>query len=171
MPIKSKVRFDQYANKAVALVTMSAANTLTFEQIRFGVGTFQGVGLLIHRVEYVLSAASIRELVASTDSLAMAVTRSDDYTSLDAVDPGMIAVKFVTGLAANVETMINPLVTDYSELPGGGLIVPANPIYVGLTTAGAAAASAVRVIIYFTFLQLADKDYIELIQSMLPVNM
>jgi hypothetical protein len=166
----AKVPIDQYANRALAAVTMSAANTITFEQIRFAVGTFQGVALLIHRLEWHPSWSSIKELTAATDYIRMALTTNDNLTTIDAEDQDVLATYHLYGLGANVELVHRPLITSFEGLPGGGIICPANPLYIGMLTAGAAAASDMRVVVYYTFKQLSDKDYLELLQSMVPGN-
>jgi hypothetical protein len=149
---------------------MSAANTLTFAQLQFAVGVFQGVALILHRVEWFPTLASLRELVAATDSISMAIVTNDNLASLDPTDQDIIVRSDIIGLAANVETVPLPIINDYTNLPGGGLIVPANPLYLALDTGGAAAASVCRAIIYYTFKSLSDKDYIELMQMMIPGN-
>ncbi|MBA7704048.1 hypothetical protein ES703_112846 [subsurface metagenome] len=169
MPV-AKARVDQFVNRALALVTMSAIDTLTFSQIRFAVGIFQGVALVISKVEWFIFDASIRELVAATDSIVVALVTNDNLAQLNPSDQDVIASMHLVGLGANVELSQAPLITDFSSLPGGGIILPANPLFLAMSTAGAAAASQCRVVIYYTFKTLTDKDYIELVQMMVPGN-
>jgi len=162
---------DQFSNVAFGDVTCSAANTLTFSAIQLAVGTFQGVALVLHRILYYPSDASLRELVAATDGLQLALTSSNRLTQIYQIDdPAIIDRKNICGIAAGVEPFLLPFVSDFSSLPGGGKIIAANPLYVGIQTAGAAAASNYRAQLDFTFIELADKDYIELIQAQLPAN-
>ncbi|GAI58496.1 unnamed protein product, partial [marine sediment metagenome] len=44
-------------------------------------------------------------------------------------------------------------------------------LFAAMTSLGAAAECIMFVQLEFTFIELADKDYIELIQSMLPANL
>lgn len=166
---------DVYGNRAFEDLTMSAANTITFEQIQFGVGLFQGVAMVLSRVEFYPTIGSWNELVATTDALYMAITNRDDLTNLDPANQNVLVLKqlFVTMVGAVVGIQIDqsPLVCDMSTLPGGGLIVPANPLYFALHSAGFAAAAQVRTILYFTFRQLADSEYVELIQTIMPANL
>jgi hypothetical protein len=159
-----------YANRALASVTMSAANTLTFEQIRFAVGTFQGVAMVLHRIEWHPSWASLKELVAATDWIRMAIVTNDNLSALNPDDQDVIATYSIYGIGVAVEPHKRPYVSDFSTLPSGGLIMPANPVYLGANTAGAASASVVRVVMYYTFKTLSDKDYLELLQSLAPGN-
>lgn len=175
MPAKKKTIVDLYPNRAFETVVMSAADALTFSQVQFGVGLFQGVAAIIHRIEWFLSDNSIRELLADTDSLEVALTNRDDLTSIRPVSQNVLAYKNRIALAAgtpgNCIHITSPLVSDFSQLGGGGLIIPANPLYIGMDTEGAAAASRVDAVIYLTFKELADSEYVELIQTIMPANL
>lgn len=167
----AKATRDAYANVAYGAVTMSAANTLTFSQIQMGVGLFEGRAMCIHRIKYSGTSNSIREMVAATDRLVIAVTTSNRLTSIiDVSDPAMIDNVDLVGIAANIELVRLPLISDFTMLPGGGKLVPANPLWLAGFTAGAAAASAFRVQLEFTFVELSPQDYLEVIQSMFPAN-
>lgn len=166
-----KVRTDVYANVAFGAVTMSAANTLTFAQIQMAVGLFQGVALVIHRLKYRPTRVSIRELAANTDELTLALTTSNRLSAInDVADPAIIDQKVLVGVGASVEPVLLPLISDFTMLPGGGKIISANPLFLGMTTLGAAAASVCRVEMEFTFVSLTDRDYLEIIQSQFPAN-
>lgn len=165
---------DVYGNRAFKQVTMSAANTLTFEQIQFGVGLFQGVAMVLNRIEWSFGTATWRELVANTDSLAVALTNRDDLSSLDPTNQSVLVYKsivpLIVGAVVSLEENEQPVISDFSTLPGMGLIIPANPIYIGMITEGFAAAGIVRAVMYFTFKQLTDAEYIELMQTIMPAN-
>jgi len=167
----AKTKKDEYGNVAFGQVTCSAANTLTFSAIQLAVGTFQGVALVLHRISYFPGSVTLRELVAATDDLSMGLTASNRLTAMyDIADPAVIDCKTIVGVGVAVEPHVLPYVSDFSGLPGGGKIMTANPLYCGINTTGAVAASTMRVQLDFTFLELADKDYIELIQAQLPAN-
>ncbi len=174
MPERKTVA-DLYPNRAFESIVMSAANTLTFSQVQFGVGLFQGVAAIIHRIEWSLSGASILELQANTDSLSLALTNRDDMSAILPTSQNVLASKQikvnVSGTAAVTHLVELPMISDFSDLGGGGLIVPANPLYIGMVTAGAAAASAVDAVIYLTFKELKDAEYVELIQTIMPANL
>ncbi|GAH35671.1 unnamed protein product [marine sediment metagenome] len=167
----AKTTPDKYANVAFATVGCTAIDTLSFAQIRFGVGIFQGIALILHRVLYYPTEVATRELVAATDSLRMAITTSNRLTQIYEVsEPALIDAVHLIGVGVNVEPLRVPIVSDFTSLPGGGRILPANPLFGAINTAGAVAASSMRIQLDFTFVELADKDYIELIQSQLPAN-
>lgn len=170
LPAK-KGKKDAYANVAYGSVTHSAANTLTFSQIQFAVGLFQGVAILLHRILWYPGAATIREIVAVTDDLQMALVTSNKISAiLDLREPAVIAAKRIVGVGTAVEPRELPLVTDFCLLPGGGKLMPANPVYLASASNGFAAVQNVTICMEFTFLELQASDYLELIQSQYPAN-
>ncbi len=166
-----KVTTDNYANVAYGSVTESAANTLTFSQVQMGVGLFQGIAMLIHRVQWHPTSTALRELVAATDEMQLALTTSNRLAAIyDVNDPAIIAVKRLVAIGVATGSYELPLMSDFTMLPGGGKLVPANPLWVGCKMGGAAAAATIRIQIDFTFVTLDDKDYLELLQAMYPAN-
>lgn len=162
---------DLYSNIALASVTLSAANTLTFSQLQISVGLFQGVALLLHRVLWWPTALTIREIVAATDSLYFGLVTSNRLTTIiDVTDPSIVTMQNIIGIAAGVERYQFPIVSDFSMLPGGGKLVPANPLFLAANTAGFAAAATVRAQLDFSFISLSDADYLELLQSIYPIS-
>lgn len=167
----AKTSPDKYANVAFGSVTMSAANTLTFSQIQMGVGLFEGKAMILHRVSFRPSFVSVHELAAATDRLVMALTTSNRLSSIiDVTDPSIIGNVDLISLGAAIEVVRLPFQIDYSNLPGGGKLLACNPIYAAMWTSGAAAASAMKVDLEFTFVELSPQDYLEVIQSMFPSN-
>lgn len=127
--------------------------------------------MILHRILYVPSTATVRELVDATDLLQMAVTTSQRLTALYEIsDAAIVDVKTIIGVGVTTGIITVPLITDLTSLPGGGRILPTNPLYLGIQTAGAVAGSDFRAQLDFTFVDLSDKDYIELIQAQLPAN-
>lgn len=165
---------DVYPNRALAGITMSGTDALTFEQIRFGVGIFQGVALLVHQIDYFLSLASHTQLTTSADYCSLALTARDDLTSLtptvlnviDVIDYNVV----LFGTAAEARMIHKPRTREFNHMPGGGILIPANPLFLAMSSTGFASAGVARVVIYYTFKTLTDKDYLELLQSMLPAN-
>ncbi len=175
MPGKTTKVQDLYGNRAFVDITMTAANTLTFQQIQFGVGLFQGVALVLNRIEWYPDRSVMDSLVANSDELKMALTNRDDLSAIDASNQSILAMKQVdplmVGAVVGIEIVDLPWVSDFSGIPGAGLIIPANPLYVGVYTVGFAAAARIRCILYFTFKTLTDAEYIELIQTIMPANL
>jgi hypothetical protein len=167
----AKTSADKFCNVAWGLVTASAADALTFQQIMFGVGLLQGVAMVLHRVLYYPVLTTARQLVAATDDLRMAITTSNRLADIvDISDPSIVDVHRIMCIAANVEHIDVPITHDFTGLPGGGKLIPCNPIYLAVDSGGFAIAANVRAKLEFTFMELADKDYLELLQSVYPAN-
>jgi len=162
---------DKYANVAYGIVTMSAANTLTFAQINMGMGIFQRTAMLLHRVLMYPTLASCREVVAATDEMQIALTTSNRVSSIsDILDPAVVCCQRVVGVGVAVEPWNLPLISSFTDLPSGGKLIAGNPIYCAMQTTGAAAASICRFQLDFTFVELSDTDYLELVQAQYPAN-
>lgn len=167
----AKAMTDVFSNKGYGRVTMAAANTLTFSQILFGTGLFDKTALVVHRVLWFPDPSTLREIVAATDTLHLALTTSNRLTAItDVSDPAIICNLSIIGVAAGTERFVRPLVQDFTMLPGGGLLVPANPLWCAIMSAGYAAAADTRVQLDFTFKELGDADYLELLQTLFPAN-
>mgnify|MGYP001200953855 CR=1 FL=1 len=161
---------DLYANRCFASITMSAANVVTFQQIIFGVGTFQGIALVIHKIWWFPISTTIAEIVAAADKLFLALTARDDLTSLDPTNQAVYAAKQILPPGAPVEPVVTPLESNFCDLPSGGLIVPANPIYLAMSSAGFANPGTCKICMLYTFKELSDKENLEVLQTLLPGN-
>lgn len=168
MPKKSSSSVDKFINRTQAQIIMSAANTLTFQQIRFASGIFEGVALILNRILWNPTSTSLREIVAATDTLIMALTTRNDLTTLVPSNLSVLAQKEVVGLGAAVESKEIPFITDYSTLPGGGLLIPANPLYIGADSGGFVNPATINITLEYQWKKLSKDESIELLQTLLP---
>lgn len=170
----AKSKMDEYGNKAIQRITMSAADTLTFQEINFAAGVFQRIALVIHRVRYFVSNTGIGLLVTSSDCIWVAVTVTNGINDLSMTHPEIVDLLWLQGYAAGTPASAQPwengFTHDLSSMPGGGIIVPAMPIYLGMSSVSMGTALNCDVELSFTFKELADADYIELIQSRIKAN-
>lgn len=166
---------DIFTNRAFETVTMSGNDTLTFSQVQFGVGLFQGVAAIIHRIEWFLPDAVVRYMSAQTDSCQLALTNRDDLAALTPSSQNVLAYRALTGnafgTAASGMIVDMPVVHSFADLGGGGLIVPVNPLYIAMDSDGFAGVGIAQAIIYLTFKTLTDPEYVELIQTIMPANL
>lgn len=165
---KQKDIYDQFM---VLGVTSSAANTLTFSQVSLGISLFDYAALVLSRIEYYLDGATIlADLVTSSDILYGAITGSDDLTVLEITSPevyDMVQVGMtVQGAAGSGNLHISPIVHDFSGHPGGGLLVPAQNVYIGVKTSGFAGAAVLKARVYYRVQELQAADFIELVQRL-----
>jgi len=170
----AKVRADIYPNRAIFHVSQTTANDLSFQQVRFGMGIFTGTALILQRVEWFPDQAWNDSMVVAADFTEFAMTNRDDLAELEGDNMNVLLLKqhkiFVSGTPATAFLNELPIISDYSGLPGGGLIFPANPLFIAIHTTGFTSAITLKAVMYYLTKQLTDADYIELVQSLIPVN-
>lgn len=169
----SKSGVDKFANIASISVTESAANTLTFKKLETGIALFDKIAWVIHRLETYLSIPDAGLLNSDTDSLFFGLTASNTVSTLlngaTQTDPSIFYGgrwrRSDFGTAATAILHLAPWVIDFTNLPGGGLIVPPSPLYGAAQGSGCAAASTVIFRLYYTNLPLSPDEYWELVES------
>ena len=157
---------DKYANVLYDSVTESAANTLTFESVDVGLNMFDKVGLLIHRIEYFKFHAYLN---AGTDAIEFGLSSSNGWTSVDASEPSIISFNLMRvndhGTAGNAIIQENPLVRDFSDMPGGGILITPKPLYLFVEGANLASPAIVQMRMYFTVIPMKPEEYFELLEA------
>lgn len=160
---------DKFPNIIVKRATQSAANTITFEEIQVGLNLFDRAGLLITRVEYSPSEASLNEMTAEGDVIEMGLTNNDGLSSLLPSDEQVLDVASLQrrdfGTAASAQILERTLQRDFSTLPGGGILVPPKPLYIGIASTGLASAAVADFRIYFVVIRLESSEYLELLET------
>jgi hypothetical protein len=159
---------DQFANLAVITVVESAANTLTFKKLETGISLFEKMAWIIARIEYDV-AYGMPYFDAHGDQIEMALCATDQITSLgyanNAVIDKLTITRIDTGTPATSMMAQRPWTKDFSSLPGGGLIVPPNPLYAGAKGLSITAAMTVTLRLFYTNLQLSVDQYWELVEA------
>jgi hypothetical protein len=158
---------ETFANFAIMTVVESAANTLTFKKLEAGINIYSKTGWILNRVEY-YPGASFGLFNSSGDSLTIGITQSNTLSSIDPTEPGVLARERILyeafGTAATGLLVPDPVVQDFSSLPGGGILVLPNPIYLAAAGSGLSGASTVTARLWYTQVTLSDADYFELLQ-------
>ncbi len=166
MPAKKDL-YDQFMWLAV---TMSAVNTLTFGQVTLGMSIFEYAALILSRIEYVFGWSHMPEMIVAGDHIEMAITGSDSLTDLTLVQPEVYDECQVdvhaSGTPASASLFVQPIIHDFSTMKGGGLIVPAQNVYIGMNTAAFASAGTCVARVYYTVKSLSATDFIELVQRL-----
>lgn len=161
---------DVFSQIAYIHVVESAANTLTFAGLSVFTNVLSQQGMVLHRVEYSLTSATISELAASSDRVSFGLTGSNSLTSTVLSDPEVYDERSVKrqdmGTAGNAILVENPIVADWTMLPGGGKLVPADRLYGYIQGTSLTNPTDMHVRIYFTLLDMSAADYLELAQSM-----
>lgn len=166
MPSKQK---DQFANQAVITCTETALNTLTFKKLETGISLFEKLAWIIHRIEYLVTSAVPGYFNATTDNLTMALTTTDQMTSIALTNAAVLDMTYLVrvDLGAAASGSIYPLqiYKDFSQLPGGGLIVPPNPLYGAIVGGGLTTAATAYLRLYYTNRELSPEEYWELVEA------
>lgn len=147
-------------------MTESAANTLTFAEIQTAISIFEKVAWVISRIEWFLAAAQLQQMADNGDIAQCAVTASNQITALALNNPSVIDLLEIARFQASAvgyNWWQLPIIRDFSNLPGGGIIVAPRPLYLALKGTTAAAAMTVSARIYFTQMELKADEYLELI--------
>lgn len=159
---------DRYANVAAVSVTESAANTLTFGEVDFGIGLGAGVGLLIDQIDYYFSPTNLSSVFSlDNDSLVFGLTTNNTLTDLEGefanrsvIHMGYLMMDFVT---SGMQFHRFPLTNQFFP----PLIVGTNrgKLFLGAQGISAAAAATVKARIYFRYIRLTDREYLELAEA------
>ena len=164
-----KAQSDKFANQAVITVTESAANTLTFKKLETGISLFEKLAWLICRVEYFPANLAAAIFNGDGDGVNIALTTTDQLTSIaianNAVLDLMLLARNDYGAAATMLMRHGPITKDFSTLPGGGLLVPPNPLYAACVGNGLVSAMTVYVKLFYTTYELSPEEYWELVES------
>lgn len=161
---------DIFAQKAYAKVTESAAATLTFEELSLATELDKKKAMIIHRIEYYPTETLYPGLIGANDHYRFGWATSNSITD---VGPDIVEVFDRVVLSYN-ELMggggINqgqaPIVRNFSEMPGGGLIVPVKRMYLFVQGSSVAVAGVVESLLFYTIKDLTDADYIELVEAL-----
>lgn len=165
---KTKQVPDEFSNIVYVSVTESAANTLTFQQIQTGYGSLQKTGWIVSRLEYYLTAADLNKIGAADDVLQVALVTSNLMSSLTLQDASVVDLFQLQKLSATevgFEFMPQPLIRDFSSLPGGGRLVLPYPLWLAVKGTSLASATTPALRIFFTERELGDKEWMELVQQ------
>jgi hypothetical protein len=158
---------DQFANKAYVQVIESSAGTLTYSELQSNINIMDKVAWVIHRVEYYLSDSTLLRLAADQDSVLVAWTSSNKLTTLDLGDASVIDFLKITvrdfGTPGNNYIWNQPIIREFNNLPGGGLIVAPRPLYLAILGGNLSGVATVSARMYFTVRELSKEDYYDLL--------
>lgn len=164
---------EKFANMFSISLVESAANTLTYKKLESGFSLFEKKAWLIHRLEYFNLSLAAAVFNGTGDQVTVALTVANTLAAINTAaayaDPTMLDIMNVyrqdLGTAASGFFLETPYVKDFSQLPGGGLIVPPSPLYGAIQGSGLASAASCLIRGYFTVLELKPDEYWELVEA------
>lgn len=163
-------RTDKYSQIGYISLVESAANTLTFAGLSVFSNVLQPQGLLIHKIEYNVSHNSLNLLLAADDYIQFGLGGDDSQTAIalenaSTYDYNLYGYK-INGTPANGELFLMPVVRDFSQLPGGGKLVPADRIYGYIKGNSVASACVATIRFAYTIIDMSAQEYLELAQAL-----
>lgn len=165
---------DKFANMATIHLLESAAGTLTWAKLETGIALFEKVAWLISRLEFFLQTRDSTNFAAEADTCLWALCASNTIATLGlgatitnpAVIYGQRIKRTDFGAAATGHLVTDPQIIDFSTMPGGGILVPPNPLYGAIQGANAPTVMEGFLRIYYTNYTLSNADeYWELVES------
>jgi hypothetical protein len=165
----SKSVLDVYANMAVATVTESAANTLTFKKIETGISFDRQVAWVINRLEFTLGSILAANFNGDGDGLEYGLSIANSWSTVTLSELSIIDYNSYQradyGAAASAIFHRQPFQKDFSSLPGGGMIIAPSPLYFWSKGTGLVSATNNSCRIYYTILELDGAAALELFQA------
>lgn len=161
---------DRFANLMTAKVTLSAANVLTYVEVLTGISLGAGIGILIDAVEYFWDTATVAEMTADGDSLIAAWATSNRAIDLyELTDSRLIHQASLTKQyhsAVGFDFLQRPIVHQFFP----PMIVATPKMYLGFDTEGLTSPGVMRSKLYFRYIELTDKEYLEIAETNLLVG-
>jgi len=158
-----------YADRIYITCTESGANTLTYQALTLSTQLEVDKAIIIHKIEYSPGLATLALIAATGDELNAGLSVSNTLTDTSPEYAEIIDKQqwcFDTCLTTGQKWPAQrPFLSDYSNLPNGGIIVPMQTIYLFVkgTALGGAATVAAR--IWYSLLQLTGNDFSQLAQA------
>lgn len=166
MAAKSKA--DSFSNVAAMLVLESAANTQTALKFAFPFSIMDKMALIIQRIEYIMQG--LGQLNSTLDYTIAAITAGSVLADMRVqTDPLMVDSVMYTrldiGAAASGSIMRQPFIKDFTNLPGGGLLVAPNPLYGMVQASGAGGVTSCWFRLFYTYIEMNTDEYWQLVES------
>jgi len=158
---------DKYQSIATIAVTESAANTITFSALTTGLGFGTKRGMLIDAVEFHLTPGSLNLILDEADQATLGLTVSSGVTDLtDFTDRRIITMiqldQLNSGTPANAQLIKMPMT---SLLGTQGLPIAETSLFLGVAGVSLATALSARCRIFFRYIDLTDRDILEIAQN------
>lgn len=158
---------DKFANIATIDLTMTAANTLSFQELRTQAGIEpnrkSAIAMIIDEIDYYPSRAMLQEITSGADFIALALTLSNAVSDLeDFADRRILHSAGINRLDSGTATS-----SKYFRLPWvyqffPPLITADRSLFLGAISSGLASAGRIRMRIYHRVVEVTQAEFIEL---------
>lgn len=158
---------DEFVNQAYLSVVESAPNTLTFNKLETGISIHEKVGWVISRMDYTFPVA-IANFAAEGDILFFGLSTSDAIVTIALNQAAVIDLNSFgrndLGTAGTGLFIRQPITKDFSNLPGGGILVPPNPLFAYVQGAALTSPVTIKARMFYTVRELKLEDFWELVE-------
>lgn len=158
---------DVFVNQAYLSVIESGANTLTFNKLETGISIHEKVGWVIARIDYDMDL-SISNFTAEGDRVRFGLSTSDALVDAALSQSAVIDFNNITrrdiGTAASGFFTRKPIFKDFSSLPGGGILVPPNPLFCWVHGSALTDPVTVQARMFYVVKVLKLEDFWELVE-------
>lgn len=159
---------DNYSNQAYLAVTEATINTLAFNKLETAIAPFEKVAFLISRVNYDM-ALPAANFAATSDGILFGLCTSDQIASAGINNSAVVDRNSITrydlGTAASGFYFRTPIEKNFADLPGGGLLVPPNPLYIFAQGIALGSVMTVSARMFYTVIKLKLDDFWELVEQ------
>lgn len=158
---------DVFVNQAYITVVESAANTLTFAKLETGVTIHEKIGWIISRLDYSMGLAAAN-FGAEGDVVEFGISTSDLITTISLRTSAIVDYNAIRrndfGTAASGMLTRQPFQKTFANLPGGGILVPPNPIYIYVKGGALTSAMTIECRLFYTYKELKLEEFWELVE-------
>lgn len=160
---------DKYANFAIVSVVQAAINTLAFKKLETGISLTEKVAWVLNRIEYWLNPQTVAQFGGDGDILLYGLSLSSAWATAQISEITIIdfnALLYSLAGAATSHNWVNkPVIKSFADMPGGGILIPPNPLYLFCSSSGLGAVADVTARIHYTLKTLAVDEYWELVEA------
>lgn len=158
---------EKYSNVAYLSVAESAANTLTFSKLETGIAPFEKRAWILSRLEYFFTV-TVTNWAATNDRIDFGLAVSNSFTTVALSENAILDLnnmrRLDMGTAGSGFFQYQPFMKDLSTIPGGGLLVPPNPIYIFAQGTALTSAVTVNCRMFYTSVDLKADEFWELVE-------
>lgn len=163
-----KASMDSYANVAALFVTEAVAGTIAYARFAFPFSIMDKMAILVSRIEYWFG--NLQQMNSAGDAIYGALLAAGSVVDVtNQADPiiidSMRLQRLDLGTAASGIIQSFPWVKDFSDLPGGGLLMAPAPLYAAVQGVGGAGTVNLWMRLYYTYMSLSTEEYWELVES------
>lgn len=158
---------DMYANIASAQVDITDGSII-FTELMTGAGLGQGIGILIDKIEYTMSAGVYNDMQTDGDYVSLGWSTSNSLTSVNIDQKGVIHFDQVQYLAIGTPAVglyVWPRQHEFAP----PIIVAAPRIFLWVNSIGVTTGT-IKSRLYFRYVELKDREYLEIAESFVLVG-